>query len=188
VPRGRRSPGRPSASPVENPGELRSLVQQFVRSIGLLAGDRTPCGKPLAVSHAHALMVLLEHRKGGGPMTQRALGDHLGIDKSNVARLAERLERAGHLKQERDPGDGRARLLTLTSAGAALAVSVESTSRARFEELFRLVPGPQRPGVLAGLKALNRAVLAADAQGRSGVPARAQARRRRPPGPGRVGT
>jgi hypothetical protein len=41
---------------------FRGLVQQFVRSFGLLVATQTPCGHPISVSHAHALMVLLERR------------------------------------------------------------------------------------------------------------------------------
>ena len=40
--------------------EFRALMQEFVRQFGLLSADRTPCGKPLASSDAHALMVLLD--------------------------------------------------------------------------------------------------------------------------------
>jgi len=152
---------RSSLSGLEPDGvALRRLVQQFIRGMGLLATDRTPCGKPLAVSHAHALMVLREHRREGRVASQRELGPALGIDKSNVARLALRMEKAGHLTQERDRRDGRVRLLMLTRAGATLAEAVERASRARFESLFRSLPRPQRSRVLSALEILNRAVMA----------------------------
>src|ERR1039457_1643788 len=107
-----RSPAFPSRDTVG--GDLRRLIQTFIRSIGLLAGDQTPCGQPLAVSHAHALMVLLEATREDNRLTQRELGQVLGIDKSNVARLCRRMESAGHVVQSRSADDGRARLLSLT--------------------------------------------------------------------------
>ena len=137
---------------------LRSLVQTFVRTIGFLAEDRTPCGEPMPVSQAHALMVLLERRRGGQSPTQQDLGRLLGIDKSNVARLCKKMERAGHLAQKRSPDDGRARLLALTDRGSRVAATVERASRARFERLIAAIPRRARSNVLAALAVLNDAV------------------------------
>ncbi len=165
---------------VDDGGALRSLVQALIRSFGLLAGDTTPCGKPLAVSHAHALMVLLERSRQGVSPGQRELGAALGIDKSNVARLCQRMERAGHLRQARSPRDGRARLLSLTPAGRRLAEAVERSSRARFAALAAAVPAARRPGVLAALATLNQAIAAtARPAAREPAPLAASPRRRR---------
>lgn len=153
---------------------LRALVQTFVRSIGLLSGDTTPCGKPLAVSHAHALMVLLDRSRLGSTPGQRELGAALGIDKSNVARLCRKMERAGHLRQARSRDDGRARLLLLTPQGREVAEGVERSSRARFEGLAAAVPAAQRPAVLAALSTLNQAIAATSREaGRREPPERA---------------
>jgi DNA-binding MarR family transcriptional regulator len=138
---------------------LRRLVHTFVRSIGLLSADRTPCGKPLAASHAHALMVLLEHSRGARRPTQQELGRALGIDKSNVARLCRKMEQTGHLTQERCPDDGRARLLSLTDRGTRAGRNVERSSRARFHDLIAAVPPRSRASVLSALAALNEALL-----------------------------
>jgi DNA-binding MarR family transcriptional regulator len=152
---------------------LRGLVQRFVRTFGLLSSNRTPCGKPLAVSHAHALMVLAGRAGRTGNLSQQALGKVLGIDKSNVARLCVKMERAGHVKQVRSPLDGRARLLSLTAAGEKTAAGVERSSQERFRELLdALGPRSRRP-VLSALEQLN------DAAGRLLEPGTA---RRRLPG------
>jgi DNA-binding MarR family transcriptional regulator len=156
--------------------ELRSLVQRFIREIGLLAGDQTPCGKPLPVSHAHALMVLLEHRRAGRKPTQQELGRVLRIDKSNVARLCRKMERAGQLVQEQGREDGRTRLLVLTERGARLASSVEQASRQRFQQLIDAVGPERRETVLAGLALLNDALGTSAPRG----PSRAARRREAP--------
>ncbi len=147
-----------AAAPDADGPALRMLVQTFIRSIGLLSGDHTPCGKPLAVSHAHALMVLLERERLGTTPGQRELGAVLGIDKSNVARLCQKMEKAGHLRQARSRDDGRARLLLLTPQGRKVAEAVERSSRARFEELAGALPAARRPAVLSALAALNQAI------------------------------
>lgn len=138
---------------------LRRSVQQFVRSFGLLAANATPCGTPLPLSHAHALMFLLT-RSPDAPPTQQALGEALGIDKSNVARLCGKMERQGHLTQRRSPTDGRARLLALTARGQRAARALDEASRQRFARVLAVVPAELRGSLLASLEALNGAIAA----------------------------
>ena len=69
--------------------DLRRSIQRFVRAFGLLAGDQTPCGQPLAPSHAHALLVLLEREcvAPANALKQQELASALGLDKSSITRL-----------------------------------------------------------------------------------------------------
>ncbi len=136
---------------------LRAHVQGFVRAFGLLAGDRTPCGRPLAPSHAHALMVLLA-RGGDDPPTQQELARALGIDKSNVTRLCARKSAMGHAVRRPCPRAGRARRGALTDKGARVAQQVERASRARFEAVLAAVPRASRASLIESLAVLERAV------------------------------
>ena len=130
--------------------ELRRVAQRFFRRFGALASDRTPCGKPLSMAHAHALMVLLAQ----GELTQQALGAELGIDKSNVARLCAKMVRARHARQRASERDGRSRLVSLTTSGARLAREVDDASRARFGALLGGVAEARRADVIAALQHL----------------------------------
>ena len=144
------------ASDVER---LRGLVQTFLRRFGLLLGNHTPCGQPVSLSHAHALMLLLEHERGRlGGLRQSELGQALGIDKSNVTRLCARMETMGHVEQRRAPHDGRSRVVSLKPAGMRLARSVERSSRKRFRQLLQDIPPAHRNVVLDGLTALDAAL------------------------------
>ena len=147
--------------PTSQGDTLRLLIQGFIRESGLLSVDQTPCGKPLAISHAHALMVLLDDRRGGRKPTQQELGRVLRIDKSNVTRLCQKMEKAGQVIQERGPGDGRMRLLALTDRGVRLARSVEQASRQRFQRLIMAVRQDRRERVLEALAVLNDALAVA---------------------------
>jgi DNA-binding MarR family transcriptional regulator len=151
---------RSAQTAAAGPDRLRSLVQQFTRSFGLLAAEQTPCGMPLSTSHAHALLVLLESARADMPVTQQELGMALGIDKSNVTRLCAKIERTGHLTQTRSPVDGRARVLALTTKGRRLAERVESSSRGRFAELLAALPARSRANVMNSLETLNGAIRA----------------------------
>lgn len=141
---------------------LRAAVHAFVRSFGLLAGDRTPCGKPIPVSHAHALLLLAEAAARGEQPTQQRLGAALRIDKSNVARLCAKMERAGHVVQRRSAEDGRVRLLVLTARGRRLAEEVNRASLDRFGRLLDAAPAPLRTSLAASLEALAAAASTLD--------------------------
>ncbi len=138
--------------------QLRALVQQFVRSFGLLVTRRTPCGFPVSPSYAHALMLLLRRARDGLTTLQSDLAGTLGVNKSNVARLCERMVNAGHAVQTVPPEDGRSRAVTLTAKGTRLAERIEHGSRDRFSALTSSIPRHKRSAVIAALADLNAAV------------------------------
>jgi DNA-binding MarR family transcriptional regulator len=76
-------------------------------------------------------------------ISQRELGDRLGLDRSTSAEVTRRLEKRGLLERSRTTGDRRTNELSLTAAGQA--------------ELARLTPGVRRVDA-----ALTSALSAAD--------------------------
>lgn len=139
---------------VDQADELRRVMQRFFRRFGALAADSTPCGKPLSMAHAHALMVLLAK----GELSQQELGIELCIDKSNVARLCAKMVDAGHVKQRQCKEDGRSRRVFLTARGERLAREVEDASRARFGALLAGLPEARRGHVIEALQQLVAAL------------------------------
>jgi DNA-binding MarR family transcriptional regulator len=129
-------------------------MQGLFRRFGALATESTPCGKPLSMAHAHALMVLLAR----GELSQRLLGAELRIDKSNVARLCARMVEAGHVRQHQSKDDGRSRRVSLSPRGERLAREVEVASSERFATLLAAVPSASRSQVLSALALLVAAV------------------------------
>ena len=141
--------------------DLRSVVQEFVRRFGLLVTRQTPCGLPVSPSYAHALMLLWRRSRAGRATPQADLAGSLGIDKSNVARLCERMADAGHALQTIPPADGRSRLVSLTAAGTRLARRIERGSHERFSAVTASIPARRRRAVIAALAELNAAVVKA---------------------------
>lgn len=129
-------------------------MQRIFRRFGTLSAGATPCGKPLSMAHAHALLVLAK-----GEVSQQELGVELCIDKSNVARLCARMVDEGHAAQEQSATDGRSRRISLTARGKRLAREVDAASAARFGALLRGLPGARR---LQVLEALEHLVIALD--------------------------
>jgi DNA-binding MarR family transcriptional regulator len=147
--------------------QLRTLVQRLFRQFGTLGTDATPCGKPLSIAHAHALMTLL----GRGELSQQELGAELCIDKSNVARLCSKMVDEGHAVQTAAVEDRRSRLVSLTTAGKRLAREVEVASRQRFATLLSGMKAAQQEQVLQGLRQLVAAIDASVAEPSKGKPA-----------------
>lgn len=140
--------------PTDQVDELRRLTQMFFRRFGALAAEATPCGKPLPMVYAHGLMIL----RARGELSQQALGEELGIDKSNVARLCAKMVEAGHVDQRPSELDGRSRRLLLTASGKRLSREVDDASRARFGALLTALPASRRGHVIEALRQLVVAI------------------------------
>lgn len=61
----------------------------------------------------------------GRSRTQLALGHELGVDKTTLTALLDRLERDGLIVRHLDPNDRRARIPESTKAGKAIAAKIE---------------------------------------------------------------
>lgn len=136
--------------------ELQRRMVAFVRAFGLHRPDETPCGAPVPVSEAHALAVLADH----GPLSQRGLGEALGLTKSTVSRLVDQLVQRGWAARTTGEGDARQRLVGLTPEGDKAAASIASRRAERMARILDQIPEADRPMVLAALDALVEATRA----------------------------
>lgn len=139
--------------------ELRQSVREFVRQFGLLNDNSTPCGRELSTSHAHALMILQSASAG---ISQTDLRAHLRVDKSNVARLCQKMERAGHIVQLKSATDERVRELKLSAKGKKIATDLDHRSGRKFAGILERMTAKEKQAVLRGLKLLNNAISTQD--------------------------
>ena len=131
---------------------LRSKVQYLVRALGVFR-SQTPCGRPISVSGAHALMVLKQSVKKQG-LSQKDLQQSLNLDKSNITRLCANLERDGFITQEKSEEDARVRILKLTPKGKKLSLGLLEDSRKRFQKILANIPKEFHSQVLHSLDLL----------------------------------
>src|SRR5581483_4677333 len=108
--------------PADEAHQLQRSVQEFVRQFGLLSDHSTPCGRELSTAHAHTLMLILRSASAG--ISQTDLRAHLHVDKSNVARLCQKMESAGHIVQVKGASDERVRQLELSAKGRKVATDL----------------------------------------------------------------
>ena len=121
---------------------------------GTLKDAQRPCGTPMSIGHAYALLELF---RSAEPMTISELAKRLEIDRTNVSRLCGRMEDAGELVRRAHPKDGRARVLTLTATGKRLARSVDESSARHFGDIAQTL-GQAADRVVDNLKLLEKAM------------------------------
>jgi MarR family transcriptional regulator, organic hydroperoxide resistance regulator len=129
---------------------LQQEVIGFIRAFGLLSGDRTPCGQPMAPSDAHALTEIVSEVG----LTQRELVDRLHLDRSSVSRLVDRLAARGWVERTNGPDRRTVRVLP-TPAGRRVAAEIARARAKRFAALLDAVPADSRDGVLEAIRLLT---------------------------------
>ncbi len=129
---------------------LQEHMVALVRGFGWHRPDRTPCGQPVPISEAHALMELARAES----LPQSELGARLGLEKSTVSRLVTQLDARGWLTRTRSDGDGRVALLALSPAGHHAADQLAHARAGLFARLLERVPHHEREPLLKSLSVL----------------------------------
>jgi DNA-binding MarR family transcriptional regulator len=133
----------------------QEALMRFVRNFGLHQPDRTPCGQPLPVSEAYAMVEIARD----GRIRQVELARRLRLEKSTVSRLVTNLVNRGWVHRETADGDGRGVLLVLTDTGATAAARQADARRDRLTVLLDRIPDNQRDAVVRALQTLAEATL-----------------------------
>ena len=119
----------------------------LIRSLGLHKPDETPCGHPISVAEAHALLEVA--RESG--ISQNGLAGRLKLEKSTISRLVTMLEGRGWIRRARDQTDGRVVRLHLTQRGIKANSEIAASRRAKFERIFTAIPTGRRQSVVDSL-------------------------------------
>lgn len=138
--------------PVDSNLAFQDNMVALVRALGLHKPDQTPCGQPVSVGEAHALVEVA--REAG--ITQNGLGQRLRLDleKSTVSRIAGLFERRGWITRDRDPVDTRYVRLRLTAAGRKTNAAIASARAAKFAKVFETLPQAKRGAIIASIAEL----------------------------------
>lgn len=107
--------------------------------------------------------VLWELEKAEGRLRMHDLARRVVLSRSNLSRLADRLEDAGLVAREDSPEDGRGYDLVLTRAGRAMRRKMWPVYEAGMEQVFSRHVTADEARAIA--EALGRAVKAARAEG-----------------------
>lgn len=136
------------------PTDLQEQMIALVRAFGLHQPEQTPCGQPVTVAEAYAVMELARE----GTLTQNELVERLNLAKSTVSRLVEGLVKRGWAERTRNPNDGRSRMLALTQEGENAAVTIATAREQKFTRVLEQIPVEQRANILGSLDILVEAI------------------------------
>ena len=104
------------------------LAAEITNNLRRYAVDAQHIGHAFANLHRlnatdlHALVAVMDAEFLGDPLTPGRLGEQLNLSSGAVTALVDRLERAGHVRRDRDTADRRKILLRYADRGAALAM------------------------------------------------------------------
>lgn len=146
-------------------GPRPTLPDAVLSSTGFLAGQVAARIKSRfeAVLAEHRLLprhfLLMLILRDEGVMTQRALGERAGFDRTTTMQAAQALEDAGLLTRSDDPDDRRLYRLALTAGGRRLVTTLDARIRKTELEVLAPLSAEQRTTLHA---LLRRVVLAED--------------------------
>lgn len=140
--------------PTEPAHAFQDSMVALIRALGLHQPDRTPCGQPVSVAEAHAVLEL--SRDPG--MSQNGLAARLRLEKSSVSRIVTALEKRGWVVRKRDPNDARVVRVHLTGEGRTGGANLAGSRQAKFERIFSAIPASQRDVLLASLNTLLQVI------------------------------
>ena len=143
-----------STRSVSDAAALQHSVVSFVRAFGMHRPGETPCGKPISVSQAHALMELAQD----DGLTQIELGTRLRLEKSTVSRLAADLEARDLLVRDRDPDNRRLYRLRITEHGRAEHARMGAGYHDQYMAMTAALTPAERDALLVGLPGLIRVI------------------------------
>ena len=132
---------------------------ELTRAFGWHRPGSTPCGKPVPIAEAHAL---LELGKRPG-LRQCDLAEALNLRKSTVSRLVANLESRGWIERRRSAADGRVQEVFSTRAGEAAAAELAEARQAKMAGILDKIPQRDRTRVLDALDTLIEAIHEHDA-------------------------
>lgn len=96
--------------------------------------------------HHFTVLVALDEN---GPASQAQLGRRLGLDRSDLHAVVDRLHRDGLVSRERDAADRRRNVVALTAAGRRVLRRLERDVDAAQEELLAPLSGDERAHLVA---------------------------------------
>ena len=156
--------GHAEASSVESPSHPQTLRQYFGESCASGSGDLT--------KQQFTLLAALEHNEG---VSQTALVDITGIDRSTLAEMVRRMLDKGLLSRERTEEDQRANSVAISQSGRKALRAARTASERAEKALLEALPPAERPKFV---KLLAQVAVAGEAYADNG-PAAPKGRGRR---------
>ena len=137
---------------------LGLLLHDAARAVRKRFEQRT---SGLGLSSAQWRLLALVSREG--PINQAWLADRLDIEPISVSRLVDRMEQAGWVSREPDPGDRRVRLIRPTPKTLSAYAEIKATAGDVYAEALAGLSPDERCILVVGLNTIITNLSVADA-------------------------
>lgn len=137
-----------------NENNFQEKIVTLVRVFGWHRPVETPCGQPVSIAEAHALLEI-SHTDG---VSQHELTGSLNLAKSTVSRLVAKIVKRGWVRREQSKADGRVYHLFLTESGEQVAEELAEARMAKMSQIFDQIPPDRRDDVLNSIDILVEAI------------------------------
>ena len=134
--------------------QFQATMVALVRAFGWHRPMSTPCGKPVPIAEAHALMELDKQPV----LTQHELTTRLNLSKSTVSRLVSNMVKRDWVKRSRNATDGRVSDLRLTDTGHNAAAEMAQARERKMAGVLDAVSAENRPQLIENLNLLLEAI------------------------------
>jgi DNA-binding MarR family transcriptional regulator len=123
--------------------DLAAMLQPVVRAL-------IEAELPVLARHGITMWgyVVLNALRDAPHSTQAALAEKIGADKTRIIATLDDLQAAGLISREPDPADRRARLLSITPAGARVRRQVQDEIQRNEERVLAELPPAERTAFL----------------------------------------
>ena len=124
------------------PGAPPGVRDELVRLLRAYAAEAERLGQVFAERNGmhptdlQALLAVMQAEAAGAPLTPGRLGEHLGLSSGATTAVVDRLERADHVRRERDDRDRRRITLHYGAAAAAVGGAFFGPLGARIEHVL----------------------------------------------------
>jgi DNA-binding MarR family transcriptional regulator len=134
--------------------QLRDIVQQFIRSFGLLEQTTTPCGFSMSLSQVFAIQELEKQT-----LTITELAEKLRLERSSVSRLVDGLVIGGFVSRELNENNRREVILGLTEKGTSSIRKVRDQSVQFYNDILENLSETEQMMFYDGIKRFTDSLL-----------------------------
>jgi DNA-binding MarR family transcriptional regulator len=135
--------------------DLAAMLQPVVRAL-------IEAELPVLAGHGITMWgyIVLSALQDAPESTQAALAERIGADKTRIIATLDALQGAGLITRDPDPADRRARVLSITPAGARARDGAQREIQRNEERLLARLPAAERRAFLRAARTLSSLPLA----------------------------
>jgi DNA-binding MarR family transcriptional regulator len=132
---------------------LSDLLLDVVRALDPITEQALTAGRGATLSQLAVLRAL-----DGGQLSVSAIAHIVGVNRSSISRMVNRMLVMGLVEKQPSPTNGREGVVTATADGRSAAASVARSRRQRLDERLRTMTPEEQIALQSALRILRRSL------------------------------